>query len=410
VADENLKFRKPHMTFVDGYFYTFDEDTDMLLAKSDDGATAFSYPFDTLLTSSITSLEYDGINFWTMEDGVNSSLIIKRWRIENYMCCLKQIVNLENAAITYDASAFTVEHYHCTISGSYSSGEYSIFLNEDFPGDLESGMTITLISNSDVETIVVQDTNSYNNEIVLADPLENSYEEGDTLLFFNYLWVFNNANGNSVSTGALYKISAYSGIVVQKFPSGAYKDVTACTFSEVDHFTEFGAVNSLMFVKASNLLFINISETPLKYYGSMAMDTIEANNTTIITVYDIAIFNKNLYRLQKKATYYGSTSAWAEYSYQPATFNQMVASISITASPNVIAANQVSTADLKAKIRDQFGQPVQSKLVYFEDDDGDGSIISGAGGTNTNELGEAVAVYKSGLSARLVKITATVNQ
>ena len=38
---ENLKFRKPHMTNVDGYFYMFDDDTDMLLAKSDDGFTAF---------------------------------------------------------------------------------------------------------------------------------------------------------------------------------------------------------------------------------------------------------------------------------------------------------------------------------------------------------------------------------
>ena len=49
-GNENLKLRKPHMTYVDGYFYMFDDDTDMLLAKTDDGITSFSYPFDTLLT------------------------------------------------------------------------------------------------------------------------------------------------------------------------------------------------------------------------------------------------------------------------------------------------------------------------------------------------------------------------
>jgi hypothetical protein len=380
----------------------------MLLAKSDDGVTAFSYPFDTLLNSTILSAEYDGINYWSIEAGTSDTMVIRRWRIENYICNLKQTVTLSSPSHVFDSEAFTVEHYHCTVSGGYTSGDNEIIINEEMPGDLTSGMYITLSNGTENETIPVQ--NVIGNVITLADPVTKEYTDNDVLLFYNNIWLFNNAYGTDDTKGALYKINAYSGSVVQTFVSGAYRDIKACTFSNVDHFTDFGAVDSLMYVKASNLLFIDISSSPLSYYGSMAMDTIEDNDVDVISVYDISVEEKNLYRLQRKATYFGDTTDWSEYNYQPATFNQMVSSISVSASPNVIAANQVSTSDLTARVRDQFGQPIEARLVYFEEDDPDGEISSGSGGVNTDSKGEASAVYLSGLSARLVKITATVNQ
>lgn len=406
---ENLKFRKPHMTSVDGYFYMFDNDTDMLLAKADDGATAFSYPFDTLMSETVVSAEHDGINYWSLEPGTTGVMLIRRWRIENYICKLKETITLSNPSHTFTSNAFTVEHYHCTISGTYSPGDTMITIDaETMPGNLVTGMTVTIKSATTFETIVVQDVND--TVVTLADPLEGSYSDGDVLLFYNYIWLFNDAYGTDSTKGALYKIQAYSGSVISYVSSGAYRDIKATTFYEIDHFTDYGSVNALMFVKASNLLFVNVHDPQLSYYGSMAMDTINVDEVTIIPVYDIAVNGKNLYRLQKAATYFGATSSWSNYSYQPATFNSMVASISVTASPNVIAANQVSTSALTARVKDQFGQPVVARLVYFEDDDADGEIVTGAGGVNTNSDGEASAVYRSGLAARLVAITARVDQ
>lgn len=408
-TNENLKFRKPHMTNVDGYFYMFDNDTDMLLAKADDGATTFSYPFDTLMSQSMASIEHDGINYWSLEPSTTGVMLIRRWRIENYICKLKETITLSNPAHTFTSDAFTVEHYHCTISGTYSPGDTVITIDaETMPGKLVTGMEVTFKKASIIETMVVQSVAG--NVITLADPIVNSYVEGDELLFYNYIWLFNDAYGTDTAQGALYKIHAYSGSIVSYVSSGAYRDIKAATFYEIDHFTEYGPVNALMFVKASNLLFVNVHDPQLSYYGSMAMDTINADEVTIIPVYDITVSGKNLYRLQKAATYFGATTNWTNYSYQPATFNTMVASISMTASPNVIAANQVSTSTITARVRDQFGQPVQARLVYFEDDDGDGVISYGADGVNTNTDGEATAVYRSGLSARLVSITAKVDQ
>lgn len=421
---DNLNFRKPHMTFVDGYFYMFDDDTDMLLQKTDDGVTAFSYPFDTLINIPISSIEHDGVNFWSMENnddaegdvsGIESGVMtIRRWRIHNYTCKLQDTIILSNPSHIFDAETFTVEHYHCTISGGYSAGETIITVVSDdgtLPGVLQSGMTITIGPNNvgDFETIDVQHVAG--NVITLADPLENSYTDGQDFLFYNYIWLFNNYNGTDDTTGALYKISAYSGSILNKTPSGVYKDVKACTFAEISHFIEFGTVNSLMYVKASNLLFVNINSPTLEYYGSMAMDTIETDEATLITVYDLAVYNKNLYRLQKRANYFNNVSAWTQYNYQAATFNSMVASIGLVVSPNVIAANGVSVADITARVKDQFSQPVVGRLVYFSVNAANqGSIVDGQSIVNTDSNGEATSSYTAGTIAELVRLLARVDQ
>lgn len=420
MANENLNFRKPHMTFVDGYFYMFDDDTDMLLQKTDDGVTAFSYPFDTLQSRSVLSCEHDGINFWAMYVGTTSNtLVINRWRIENYVCKLKDSITLSNPSHSFVSDAFTVEHYHCTISGSYSPGNTIITINpppdKNLVDILQSGMAITIGPNSSgkFETIDVQHVSS-NNVVTLSDPISESYIDGDPFLFYNYIWLFNDYSGTDGSTGALYKINAYSGSIMAYYPSGVYKNIKAATFYEIDHFTTYGNVNSLMYVKASNLLFINISDPELTYYGSMAMDTIEASEITIIDVYDLAIWGRNVYRLQAKATYFGVTYAFtaSTYSYQAATFNPMVTSLAMTSTPNVIAANNVSVATITAKLRDQFLQPISGRLVYFYVGGTvvSGDIVTGYEYVNTNANGEAVSFYRAGEEAVLVELMARVQQ
>ena len=225
--------------------------------------------------------------------------------------------------------------------------------------------------------------------------------------------MFNNANELDTTNGALYKINAYSGSILFVYPSGVYKDVQATTFSEIDHFIDFGVVNSLMYVKASNLLFVDITTSvlELEYYGSMAMDTIESNEVDIIDVFDISVYDKNVYRLQTKATYFGDTSTWTTYSYQAATFNQMVTSISMTATPNIIAANTVSVSQITARVKDQFLQPISGRLIYFSvATESTGSIVAGSEYVNTDADGMALTTYRSGEEAELVQIIARVQQ
>ena len=419
----NIKFRKPHMTFIDGYFYMFDDNTDMLLQKTDDGITAFSYPFDTLLSSTVVACEYDGINFWTMQPGtVTNTLFINRWRIENYTCKLKTTFTLTSVDHKFSATSFTVEHYHCKLSTSCAPGATSIIIQSSdglLPGLLQSGMTVTIGPNNYGYTETVDVQNVIGNAITLADPIENFYAEDVTVLYYNHIWLFNNYNGVDSSTGALYKLNAYSGSIITKYPGGEYKDVKASTFSEIDHFTTFGKVNSLMYVKASNLLFVNINVIAgkLMYYGSMAMDTIDDDKITVLDVYAISVYNKNLYRLQLKATYFGSTENYAldQLSYQGATFNQLAASLAMVAEPNIIPANGTSTSQLTAQVRDQFLQPLIGKIVYFTLPTGANTVVEngyivGQSYQNTNAEGKAVVTYRAGTLAKVVPVIARVEQ
>ncbi|GAG74937.1 unnamed protein product, partial [marine sediment metagenome] len=61
---ENIRFRKANITIVDGYFYMFDNDWDVLIQKIDDGTVSFTYPLDIVIFNPVKSLEYDGVNFW----------------------------------------------------------------------------------------------------------------------------------------------------------------------------------------------------------------------------------------------------------------------------------------------------------------------------------------------------------
>jgi len=416
MSGTNINLTKPHVMFKEGYFYMFDDDTGMLLQKTDDGITSFSYPLDNLLSKVVVSAEYDGVNFWSMEVGdTTGTLVIKRWRIENYICKLQETVPIVSPSHVFNSTAFTVEHYHCTINGSYSVGSTIINVNgtlnspDDLPGELLPGMTVTIGPNilGKFETINVQYVDG--NEITLTDPLENAYSNTDNLLFYNNFWLFNNANGTDINNAALYKISAYSGSVLATFPSAIYTDIKATTFSEISHFDAIGTVNALLYVKATNLLFVNIRSATLEYYGSMTMDNIDTDQLNVFDVYDLFVRDHDVFRLQLIATYFAQTEAWSRYNYQPATFNTMVSSIGLTASPNVLAANGISTSTITARVRDQFSQPVQGRLVYFETE-GDGVIVDGQEIVNSDQNGEAVTTFRSGIVAELAVVLARVDQ
>jgi hypothetical protein len=476
---ENLKLRKRNFTVDSGYFYSFDEDQDSLLTKTDDGNTAFSYPFDTLMTEEVLSTEYDGIYFWSLEksDAVvwalsisysitnvvqqSSSvyeciqnhisntdnkpstgaswrsywvllasststvdITIKRWKIENYICKLQTsfpMIGTLSGTIDphiYDSEAFSIEHYHTTLSNTTYSGSSTLYLGKysdhfsmDFTTTSGDPLVLHLGPNSDgkEEDIQVETTISGGVTLVSGTSTLYDYAENDSVNYYTNLWVFNNYNGIDSSTGALYKIDGYTGDVISKYPGGAYKDVSAATFYNVNSFTEYGDIDTLAYVKGTNTLFIDISQSSLPYYGSMVMNNVEDDEATLIKVYDIAMDDQNVYRLQIKATYYGDTEDWSSlYSYQLSSLDSFVTSISLAAHPAIIAANEVSTSDIIAIVMDQFLQPITSRSVSFSDDDSVGSITTTP--VNTNSEGKAQTSYESGNQAREVKITAVVEQ
>lgn len=424
MASENVKLKYRNFTVDQGYFYTFDHNLDGLYQKTDDGNTAFSYPLSNTISNEVISAEFDGVYFWSLEDPSDYNIIVRQWEIDNYICKLQRTFYFtETVSHKYQSAAFSVEHYHTTLaSGVTASGSADIFLNEyadqndlmSFTTTSGDPLTLRLGPNSsgqeeDVQISTITSGSVYT--VTLTSPTQYSYAEDDDVNFYTYLWMFNDYDGVSSSTAALYKIDAYTGELIKKYPGGAYSNVSACTFYKVNSFTEYGDVDTLGYIKGTNLLFVNVREETddgnLEYYGSMVLENVQSDEVTVISVYDLAMDDQNVYRLQDIPD--AGSGSWSNYSYLLSSLDSFVTSISLAAYPAVIAANTVSTSDITAIVKDQFMQPISGRLVQFSDDD-DVGIISGLNPVNTDSEGSASTVYKSGETAREVKITAVVEQ
>ncbi len=404
MAYENITFRKRNCVMVSGYFYMMDDDTDSLIVKTDDGNQAYSYPLDTTISQSIVSLEYDGRNFWSLENLAGNNIRIRKWYLDNYVCKLRDTFSLiETGSHKYDSNAFTIEHYHIEFSAGEAAGQTTLSITDG--SKLSSGMVVTLGPNSSgqIEEATVNSAGA--GFVNINGTTTYAYDSGDPITFYNYIWVFNDYDGLNL-TGALYKISAYTGSVITKYGGGAYADIEACTFYDMSDIYGAGS-DAIAYVKGTNCIFLDPDDLATSF-GSMVMDNVEDDQATVISLYDLTIEGKNVYRLQLKATYYGTTYTWSNYNYQLSTLDPFITSISLAADPAILPADLVSVSAITAIVKDQFLLPIASKQVYFTDDDANGYIVTSP--VSTNSLGVAATTYKAGSTANEVRVTATCQQ
>ena len=396
MAYENIRFKEPNITMVDGYYYMMDNDTDSLIVKTDDGTQSYSYPLDsTLGGANVCSLEHDGRNFWSLEAGTGN---IKRWYIDNYVCKLRETFNTGYTG----SSAFTVEHCHIAFSGDESAGQTILSVNDS--SDVHNGDTVFIGPNAagQSEERTVAGTGA--NTITVNPAIDNDYLTGDPISSYHRVWIFDDAAG-----GKLHEYDPYTPTTVSSTLGGEYYGVQAATFFDMYDLTYRPTWDqAICYVKTTNLLFTNPDD--LTNFGSLSMDNVEDDLSTVIAIYDLTMDGTNIYRLQLKATYYGTTYTFTDstYNYQLSTTTPFITSISLAAEPAILPANGVNTSTVTAIVKDQFNQPIGSKSVAFTDDDANGFIVTTP--VNTNANGVAVTTYKAGTTANEVKVTATAQQ
>ena len=410
MAYENIRFRKQNVVVIDGYFFMIDEDTDSLILKTDDGTVSFSYPLDETITNTVLSLEYDGYNLWTMENTATDQMTVKRWYINNYVCTLRNTFDfIPSGSHKFSSNAFTIEHYHTAFSSYEGAGSSVLSVNDG--SKMDSGYVLVLgpNNNGQVEEVVV--SSAAPDHVNINGTTQYNHELCTPISFYKNIWLFNDYSGVDGSTGALYKFSAYTGSLVTYHSGGAFKDIEACSF--YDMASVFGAdSNSICYIKGTNMIFLNPDDLN-DSHGAMTMDNIESDQATNITVYDFTIEGSNVYRLQRKATYYGSTGTFANntYNYQLSTLNAFITSISLNADPAILPANSggsSNTSNITAIVKDQFNLPIVARRVNFTEDDPDGYVTPTNDNTDSN--GVATTVYTAGTSARETRLTATAQQ
>jgi hypothetical protein len=353
MAYENIYLRKQNVAVVGGYFWMMDDDTDTLVVKTDDGTLAYSYPLDNTIDSPVISMEYDGRNIWTMRNTGTNQMTIERWYINNYVCTLRNTFDLvPGPSHNYSSEAFTVEHYHTEFGDAEAVGQSILSVLET--DQMESGYTVVLGPNSSGQIEEKTVSSASPGSLQINGTTSYPYEAGDPISFYKKIWLFNNYNGVDSSTGALYSFDAYTGAFINKSVAGSYKDILACTFFDVPRYvfdkgvgqgTTEPRYNSICYIKGTNMIFLDPTNVTTSF-GSMTMDNLEDDQATNIVIYDVTIEGTNVYRLQRKATYYGATAPFdsSTYNYQLSTLNSFITSISLRAEPAILPANGVNTA------------------------------------------------------------------
>jgi len=419
---ENIKLittQQRNFTVDQGYFYLFDYAQDNIIVKTDDGNTAFSYPLDTLIgTQQVTSTEFDGVYFWSLQNQVPGAddITIMQWKLDNFIAKLQNTFTYtDSGSHKYSSIAFSVEHYHDSFTSNTASGSTiipmatysgtSMLSFTTTPGG--DGLILHLGPNTNGEEEDAEVASVVAGGVTVTSGIQYSYELGDDINFYTYLWVFNNYDGLA-STGALYKFDAYTGNYITKYGSGAYNGVGAATFFKVDSFADYGTVDALIYIKSTNMLFINAGAAgaTLPYYGSMVLENIYDDESNVIPVVDLAIEGDNVYRLQIRQD--GTGSNWTTYNYDLSSLSSFISSISLSANPALIAANGISTSNIDAFVKDQFLQPIVGKNVNFSVQSGDGSVLPLTDPADAD--GKAQTIYTSGTSAGEIQIRATAAQ
>ena len=147
------------------------------------------------------------------------------------------------------------------------------------------------------------------------------------------------------------------------------------------------------------------------YYGTMSMDNVKKNQSTVISIYDIDIDGDNLYRLQGEATYYGTDYTWTTYNYQISPIRSFIDFITVDAVSHILPATGRNTTVVTSITLDQYGQGVVNRPVTFADDDPIGFVTTKKVNTDIfYNTGRADTGYTSGTALRVVTIDASVTQ
>jgi hypothetical protein len=148
------------------------------------------------------------------------------------------------------------------------------------------------------------------------------------------------------------------------------------------------------------------------YYGTINMDNIRIDASTVIPIYDISIIGDTMYRLQDEGTYYGTDNDWGSlYNYQVTPIRSFIDFITVAAYPEILPATGRNVSQVTAVVLNQYGEGAVYKPVHFTDDDSVGFItIPDVYTDYFTNTGEAKTSYMSGVALRIVTVQGTATQ
>lgn len=413
----NISLDDPNFVYVSNYFYTIDDSLQLLVKKTFDGEIAFCYTLDVPVAGQVVSLDYDGVHFWSLEQG-SSRVIIRKWKIVDLVCVqYAKFEIISTSSETISGHAFAVEHYTTKLlynEGPSTGLELEVVDGTKLKNDLNIYIGPNSLGQSEYKVV-----DSYTpTSVTIKDALAYSYTTNDLVRFYKSGYYFNNYDGIDNSKGSLYEIDLDSGSVITRNAGTQFQTVRSAVFGQVKNrdgngtydFDDDGDIDSadavlcLMFIKGMTMFFSDVSLSTKTVYGTMVMDL----GYPPSTVYDLTLGRDTSTSPDPNSN--GSTIYLLKsgFDYQVAQFDRMVNSISVTSAPAILPADNASTSSIKASVLDQYNKPYQSKTVLFARSPEIGSLS--ADHNTTDQYGIASVDYIAGGTVADVTITATVQQ
>jgi len=452
----NLKLTMSHFCVVDDYYFVmYPSPLNLLMKKTNYGDPVMTYPFSdemdlSAVNNQFIGLDYDGVNFWSLEKVSYGSSIekrrrLRRWRIENFMCVLKDSWILSGqGGEDINGRAFCIEHYHdflaedCGLGTSYTQ---SLKLTTPTSCYFHSGdhIAITDSVTGDIKDAAVN-TKLGSDVVNLQVPLDTTLSAGSKVSHFRRLYFFNNqAPTIGASSAALYiwsiPITTGTDPLTDRTPSyitcdtsGVYEGTQAahfCTISGVDAVNSGYETGLISYIRGMQLLLKKpmlpagttgypdgVEATGIEYrsnINSMLIDTlINTAKTEIYTVYALSSSQSpnsasavNVYRLQNKYTY-ATDGSWSTYNYVVSTLDPVITSLTLSMEPSLLPANGTSKANIYAVLRDQYGYAINDKTVTFQVEDALGGRFCAPTVTITPCTGGDCWISGDGSQARVV--------
>lgn len=259
---ENISFNVPNMAISNGYFYLLDYSQEVLSMKTSGGDVAFQYPinipedFTDYDVDDVKCLQYDGYNFWSLQDfSDDTGVLIRKWFVDNYICTMTdQFPKVTDSSMTYDCDTFAVAYYSTTLTNDVYDGDYSITLDEYTDSIIYAGTIIGLGPNKYESTETVTVSGVSGSTVILTEPLQYNYFSGETATITPSLYLFNNYYYTDDTQGALIEVDPYTGENVSVTGDVEYSDVTASKFTRLENILQdYDDVFTLAYVKDTNL-------------------------------------------------------------------------------------------------------------------------------------------------------------
>lgn len=422
----NIRLLNPNVTRDSGYFFSFNEESKVMVKKTDDGTLAFSYPLDTTISAEVSSLEFDGESFWTMQNlstTPSDGFAIRRWVIQNLVMVLQQtFIFASNANDTFESSAFTIERYNGTLtSGALeNTNNTNVNFSSTIFNLLTPGTRVFIGPSTKAgfvgqsQFLTINNTSS-GNKIIFTSNLSVGFSSGDPIIFSKNIWFFNENFLTSLGTGALYKVSSLDGSILGRTQGGAFSGINGADFITINSFTGPLIIHNkdfLIFIRTSSLLLIDVNDANLITELSAIQNNVSVDSTTVFPVFDMSHEGDTIFRLQQNFNINGVEDSTPTFNYQLTTFKPFPTAISLTAIPAILPADSgASTSQINAIVTNQYDLPFGgsgSTIQFATTGGGTGSSLSDVGliGLPTNGL--ISVTYTTGDATGLVTITAEV--